>query len=104
MSRQGRGRWSRILSLHCDAATELVSQELDEPLGLADRLALRSHILICRSCRRFQRQVRRIHQAARTLERARAAAVAEEMLSPEARRRIVQALREGAPDDGAPPP
>jgi hypothetical protein len=95
------GRWTRILTLHCETASELASQEMDEPLGFADRLALRAHVLICRSCRRFQRQLRWIRLAARS--RARAGSLDRTTLSSEARRRIAQALREAGKSDGPPP-
>ncbi len=96
------GRWTRILTLHCETATELASQDMDEPLGVADRLALRAHVLICRSCRRFNRQVRRIRVAARALDHDRAASAEHATLSTEARRRIAQALHEEETGDGPP--
>jgi hypothetical protein len=94
------GRWSRILTLHCETASELASQEMDEPLGLADRLALRAHVLICRSCRRFQRQLRWIRLAARSHVRDKP--VDQATLSPEARIRIARTLREAGKADGPP--
>ncbi|APW62500.1 zf-HC2 domain-containing protein [Paludisphaera borealis] len=99
MSRHGR--WTRILTLHCETASELASQEMDEPLGFADHLALRAHILICRSCRRFQRQLLWMRLAARS--RSRVGVLDQATLSPEARVRIAEALREGGNDDGPPP-
>jgi len=90
------------LTLHCETATELASQEIDEPLGFADRLALRLHILICRSCRRFRRQLLRIRLAARSRAQARAGSLDQATLSAEARRRIAQAVREAGNADGSP--
>ena len=55
----------RVLTLRCEAASELLSRELDDSLPLLDRAALVCHLLACRSCRRFRVQVRLIHKAAR---------------------------------------
>ena len=51
----------KILTLHCDEASELASQEVDGPLTLTDRLALHGHLLVCRACRIFRNQVVAIH-------------------------------------------
>jgi len=93
------GRWTRILTLHCETASELASQAMDEPLGLADRLAIRAHVLICRSCRRFRRQLLWIRRAARSRSLDPADAINQETLSPQARDRIARALREAGIDD-----
>ncbi len=47
----------KILTIRCEEASVLTSRELDEHLALADRLALRGHTLVCRSCRRLRRQL-----------------------------------------------
>ena len=39
-----------------EVAALLVARE-DRPLGLADRLALRMHMVICDACPRFERQM-----------------------------------------------
>jgi anti-sigma factor ChrR (cupin superfamily) len=44
--------------LTCRDATDLASDHVDGELGLRDRLSLRSHLLLCRHCRRFHRQFR----------------------------------------------
>lgn len=82
-----------ILTLRCEAASALASQELDEPLTAAERLALRGHLLACRSCRAFRRQLRLIREAAR---RAGPALDPDAVggLSPEGRARIARALRD----------
>jgi len=45
------------MMLTCKEATRLVSEGLDRRLGLAERLALRLHLLVCEGCARFRRQV-----------------------------------------------
>ena len=81
----------KILMLRCEGASELASEALDEPPGTADRLALNGHLIACRSCRRFRRQLRQIHDAARALS---PFTVGARPLPPEARARLDRALRE----------
>jgi hypothetical protein len=45
----------------CRRATEVVTQSLDAPLGLRARVGLGVHTLFCSPCRRFQRQMARLH-------------------------------------------
>ena len=45
------------MMLTCKEATRLVSQGLERRLGLAERLALRLHLLICDGCTNFNKQV-----------------------------------------------
>lgn len=91
----------KILTLHCEEASVLASRELDEPLGLAERLAVRGHTLVCRSCRRFRRQLQFLRvalnrHAAATLENE--TGQDQDALSPEARARIERALMRASRD------
>lgn len=43
--------------LSCREASELMSQELDRPLGWSERIGLRLHLLVCRGCSNFRRQM-----------------------------------------------
>lgn len=43
--------------LSCRQATELMSQELDRPLRVGERLGLRLHVLICNGCSNYRRQM-----------------------------------------------
>ncbi len=47
----------RLLNLPCEGMTELGSRAFDGPMGRAERLALKVHLLTCGPCRRFLRQV-----------------------------------------------
>jgi hypothetical protein len=47
----------RLLNLPCREMTQLASQSLDGELGRLERLALRSHLLYCRGCRRYVSQL-----------------------------------------------
>ena len=85
----------QVLTLRCEAASELLSRELDEPLTRLDRAALRCHLLVCRSCRRFAKQIRLIREAVRR-NGLLAESDSNECLSPEARQRITRVIREGS--------
>jgi predicted anti-sigma-YlaC factor YlaD len=92
----------KILTLRCEAASELSSRELDEALPRLDRAALWCHLLACNSCRRFRKQIRLIREAVRRRERLRDETDADEgLLSSEARDRIARAIREAGRDDPA---
>lgn len=41
----------------CKEATALMVAREDRALRLADRLALRLHLLVCKACPRFERQM-----------------------------------------------
>jgi hypothetical protein len=41
---------------------------MDRPLTLGERLQWRTHLLICRGCRAYRRQLAILRQALRTLE------------------------------------
>ena len=53
--------------LTCRQATHLMSEQLDRPLSLRERLALRLHLLICRGCRNFGQQMMFLRNASRRL-------------------------------------
>ena len=58
------------MMLTCKEATRLVSQGLDRRLGLAERLALRLHLLACDGCTNFSKQVAFLRKAmARLVDR-----------------------------------
>lgn len=97
MSRRGGLLWA--LTLRCRTASELISQELDEPLDKMERVGLLGHLLSCRSCRRFRRQIRWIRMAVRHRDKSSAGPGPEEaVLTEEARRRIARAIQEADRD------
>jgi predicted anti-sigma-YlaC factor YlaD len=90
----------RILSLRCEAASELASRELDEPLPGLERVALWGHLLACRSCRRFRRQIRLIRESLRRRDHRPAPEGPDDgVLSEAARRRIAHAIAEAMRDE-----
>jgi hypothetical protein len=89
-----------VLTLHCEAASELSSRELDDALPFVDRVALRCHVALCKSCRRFRAQIRWIRKALRRREAIlRETHLADGRLSPEARTRIALACGQLGFDD-----
>lgn len=50
--------------LNCRQTSELCSQELDRGLSLPEQLALTTHLMMCRRCSNFRRQIRLLHEAA----------------------------------------
>ncbi len=53
------------LSPNCKEASRLQSAALDHRLPLIERAGLRVHLLLCRWCRRYGRQIRFLHHATR---------------------------------------
>lgn len=84
--------------LSCKDVTQLVSESLDGKLSLRRRLTVRLHLLMCKFCSRFRRQMLFLSRVARD-ER-----LAEETephrpgegLSPDARSRLKQLLKDRA--------
>ncbi len=87
-------RLKRILEMRCDEAAMMTSQQCDDPLPIIERLALASHLLLCRPCRRLRRQFQFLRAAMHSL--AARAEDSAEALSADARLRIEAALRNEA--------
>jgi hypothetical protein len=91
--------WTRIqsgcaaLSLNCREATRAQSDALQGPLSPARRIGLSLHLLLCKWCRRYGRQIRFLHEAAREHGEELAEA-SPQALSNAARTRIKQRLRD----------
>jgi len=79
--------------LSCRDTTRLLSDAQDQPLPFGKRLGLRLHLMMCHLCRRYIRQLRLLDVLIGGY-----AATAEEthsaVLSPEARDRIRDSLRD----------
>ena len=80
--------------LSCRDVTRLISESMDGSLPVGTRIGVRLHLLVCRFCARYERQLRLIRDTVRRI-------VAEEerpgegfggVLSEEARVRIKRAL------------
>jgi hypothetical protein len=84
-----------ILTLRCEHASRLQSDRYDRDLSFSERWALRMHGWICKSCWRFRAQMKFIHEAASRLASGDANHVSDRKMSPEAKQRIVEAIRNG---------
>jgi predicted anti-sigma-YlaC factor YlaD len=86
-------RWVGELSPSCRAAARLQSEAMDHPLRLRQRLGLRLHLMLCRWCRRYGRQIGFLRRLAREQEPHEV--TPPQVLRPEARERMKQRLRAG---------
>jgi predicted anti-sigma-YlaC factor YlaD len=50
--------------LNCKENSELLSQALDRTVTLRERLAMRLHLMMCRGCRNFEKQLTFLRRAA----------------------------------------
>lgn len=57
----------RLFNASCREMTRLASESLDHDLGRTERAALRLHVLYCRGCRRYLRQITLLKNALRGL-------------------------------------
>jgi hypothetical protein len=78
----------------CRDASRLQSETLDQKLSFSKRLGLSLHLLVCKWCRRYGKQVRFLRAAAHEHPE-RLAEAAPQKLPDEARERIKQRLRAG---------
>jgi len=79
----------------CKEAARLQSDALDRSLPFRERFGLRLHLLICKWCRRYGRQIAFLRTAARSHHEDAQTAPAQG-LSREARQRIKERLRTDA--------
>jgi hypothetical protein len=81
--------------LSCKDVTKLLSESMDRSLPLGKRFGVRLHLLICKWCARYERQLLLIREAARRLV-ATVDAPGEsfgDSLSEEARERIRESIK-----------
>ncbi len=78
---------------NCAEMSRLASRSLEQPLPFRLRWRMRLHHLICVWCLRYEKHLRLLHHAAPGLADA-PGTPAPRGLSPEARERILQRLRE----------
>jgi hypothetical protein len=91
--------WNQIkrigseLSPNCREAGRAQSEALDHPLPPARRFGLRLHLLICKWCRRYGRQIHFMHESAHQHDEKLVESVPQG-LSAEARERMMRRLNE----------
>ena len=76
--------------LSCKDVTSLLSESMDHSLPLGKRVGVRLHLLICKFCARYDRQLLLIRETARRLVETED--IPGETLSAEARERIRKSL------------
>lgn len=80
--------------LTCKEASYLVSKKLDGKLTWREHLGLWMHISLCRLCRRYSRDVQRLHSVIRAAGASGQVLLPESVkLSEQSRQRIAQALK-----------
>ena len=86
-----------LTMLRCREISKLVSESMERDLPLPQRLQVRMHLMMCRFCSGFARQVRLLRRAARENPERLGPAQSdpEATLSDEARERIKAALQGG---------
>lgn len=82
----------REVSPDCREATRLQSNALDGRLSLRQRFGLRVHLMLCKWCRRYGKQIRFLCEAAHE-HHEKIVEAAPQKLSPDARERIRGKLR-----------
>jgi hypothetical protein len=84
----------RAFNPTCRDASRLQSEALETNLCFSKRIGLRLHLMICKWCRRYGKQIRFLRQAAHEHPENLSEAVPQQ-LSMEARERIKQRLKTG---------
>src|ERR1700678_3455128 len=83
------------VSPDCKEAVRLQSVALDRTLGPVERLGLRLHLLLCKWCRAYGRQIRCLHEAPKKRVSDHDLCFSHRALSSEARERIKRNLQTG---------
>ena len=57
----------RLLNAPCEEMASLISISLDRDLSRSQRVAVKLHLLYCKACRRYRRQIRLMREALRAI-------------------------------------
>jgi hypothetical protein len=81
--------------LSCKDVTRLISESMDASLPIGKRIGVRLHLLMCKFCARYERQLLLIRETVRCLvaTEAKPGEPPGEVLSEEAKERIRKSLR-----------
>lgn len=58
------------LMYSCEQASKLSSRAMEEPLGRLQRVQLSLHLMLCRNCKNFSRQIEFLRRTSRKLPEA----------------------------------
>ena len=79
---------------NCREVTRLVSESLDRELPLYQRIGLRIHLLMCKFCGRYRKQLLILRETIRSHAMYDEEADSSVSLTPESRKRMKEALTE----------
>ncbi len=82
------------LMFNCKEATQLVSESLDRKLPFHQRIGIRMHLLMCKFCSRYEKQLMFLRKAVRTQKMHEEDTESYISLPPEARKRIKNCLHD----------
>lgn len=51
--------------LSCKAVSQLVSESMDRPVSMSESLEMKMHLIMCKFCSRFKKQLKSIHKTVR---------------------------------------
>ncbi len=88
--------------LSCKEAIRLVSENLDREMPLWRRMGLRLHVLMCRACSRYTRQVTALDRVVAEHYQGDPPTVEPETLPENSLKRIKASLRSFEPDSDSP--
>lgn len=77
----------------CRDVSRKLSQSMDEALPLSQRMAIRIHLMMCRYCSRFHRQLVLLRKMSRHMDPDQPSGETHDKLSAEAKTRIKDKLR-----------
>ena len=80
------------LNLNCEQAARLLSEAMDRPLSLAEKLALKAHLFLCDMCVNYENQLAVLRQIVKSWHE-KAVSALSAGLSKEAKERIKLRVR-----------
>ena len=89
-----RGLLMNHLKFNCKEATRLVSESLDRKLPFHQRIGIRIHLLMCKFCSRYEKQLMFLRKTSRTQKMYEEDTESYTSLPPEARKRIKNFLHD----------
>ena len=97
-------RFLKLLNAPCRDMAALASRAMDERLPWSARVAFRSHLLYCKACRRYRRQLHVIHSVLASVRTTDAPSPEPGRLTlgEDARQRMIAALSDGGKTEPRP--
>jgi predicted anti-sigma-YlaC factor YlaD len=80
--------------ISCDEASRLASKSLDTKLSTSEKMRLKMHLMACRFCRSFEKQIHAIRSIIRSKSKEIPEDTEEKALTTEARARLENSIKE----------